>query len=1000
MKHRWLVLVLLVPLLPPVGSAGIDFSDEEALNDIVAGNDSRAIISERRSLIGNKSLEWSWEKHPATLEIKSRLEVDIRAGRNLSTWIYNEEPLRNGRLRFEFIQNGNRLFHFDHVLNYRGWRRCYVDLYEDVSLAEGVQKNRYAGTVDIRVTAPTQLPEGRLYFGDISATGYDKIRMADQQQPFVNGGSKEPRYDYLMPLNYVWSLHGYDDGSLIPEPEARYQAFDEKFLPTYAARKLTPTQVESLLKKIAAFKEQYGIRKVDGAIKSNFIDWYGRQPKELVSYIQHSADVATAYHNSTGKQKAELRGFYLLMIENLFDQGWAGGSARGTIHHLKWPVNHLARSFFPMKNELEEAGLLLECAKLMIYMTQINLVWEEVQSFPLFVRGGYADHNYHGLLGLMLLPNGHRRPALAAYRQYLDAGLDYHLGNTGGIKADGGLYCFHVLRTADGLQALKGLAQAVKALDGSEFEIAPGTYERFKYALLRALLYTADGSRGVSATQSVVRFRSPLDTRLRDALELLAAARPDGDAKDSELEAAARYLMREGDSSALEKPQGVYAMNSGGAGFFRYGDFSVHFRGHMHTPTTEVRAWYPAFYPWYRYQGHGCSEIFRLDLHCGQVEVRATPQASDFDWSALGGSTALARPHTNFSELRFDHFGRMNLYEFGNQLQTEPVPSRLQTYTPHQPIFCGASHLRHQSGLFALAVNRDRSEKAGIKNERANFISEAVEMRKSAFLLENGTMVYLGSDISNEHGEFETTTTLFQRNLAISPRGYLLDGRQINPKAFEEKRALDQGIWLDDPNGCAWRLTAGSTLKLKRHVGAQFDYLKVQLSHGHAPEDGNYEYAVILNDTPSKKEAFDRERPYEILRRDRASHQLLDLRAQTAHGAFFEGRSSINALRLSATVEAGCLLSFQKVNEKSFGIGYCDLEQNFFGTNRNQPSVKTLTLKGAWDVSALIRDTSIYGPRVEPGSISSSIVADGTTTVRIASQFALPFSFTISPIPR
>src|SRR5690606_38647363 len=128
--------------------------------------------------------------------------------------------------------------------------------------------------------------------------------------------------------------------------------------------------------------------------------------------------------------------------------------------------------------------------------------------------------------------------------------------------------------------------------------------------------------------------------------------------------------------------------------------------------------------------------------------------------------------------------------------------------------------------------------------------------RKSFFFLGN-RIIALGTDIENDDANHPTETTLFQRHLKRRDMAMMLSTEGVlTGFPLERTICTEEFVWMTDPQGNGYVVPPGQTLKVSRQrqtsphqkndeptVG---DFAVAWLSHGSAPRDETYEFAVLV----------------------------------------------------------------------------------------------------------------------------------------------------------
>ena len=295
--------------------------------------------------------------------------------------------------------------------------------------------------------------------------------------------------------------------------------------------------------------------------------------------------------------------------------------------------------------------------------------------------------------------------------------------------------------------------------------------------------------------------------------------------------------------------------------------------------------------------------------------------------------------------------------------------------------------------------------------------------RKSVFMFDD-RIICLGSGVKSSDADYPAVTTLFQNLLSKEGKKEGFSMGDATGAVFPIEETLDAGksLWMIDSNGVGYYVPAGNgkirierkLQKLPFHIYWNFHKPELQgkiapnegetefayLDHGVACENGGYEFAMLINATPKRMEAFagksdrsDRsdptdqtDLPYQALRRDNTAHIVKDAATGKTGYVIFEAgdlglETGNSKLDKSGTVEAmtqeartsnqassnqfqvtsfilsasaPCVLMVKDIADGKRRLSFCnpDLGRQYAasGPSGETEQVAALTLKGTWEI--------------------------------------------------
>ena len=844
-------------------------------------------ISTEHYKTGTHSLKWSWKCSGAMLNFKRSVPYLSRNPNSEETsvstfvfWVYSPEKL-TGQLHFEFLKKGRVCCSFPYRLGFQGWRGAWVAFDRDMEgrPEEGMDQIR------IRIDGPRK---GTLYFDGIIPAVFEDVRYhtADYQVPFVNEGTDIHGLMLLSHARKELDIPCKD--SLSTDEKASMDTLRSRFesLVSYGKKGFSLDEARSVYASydirynpdgtiigkpvfFTRFAETYlnlGIRDAarrfeeGGQLLRSFNDSMFR----MALSWQQTADTAV---------KEELARMYIDMTRHLLDQGFADGSAQGTLHHLGYSMRNFYTAHVIMKDVLRDAGLLEQVQQAMEWFSGVG----EVKTAP--SRPGMDIDAFNtSLLGrvaalVMLEDTPYKYAYLKALSRWIDNGYRYTSGTKACFKTDGTVLHHRKAYPAYAAGGFDGAVKAVWLLHGTPFAVSQESHAILKKALLEMRFYCNEASFPLAMSG---RHPDGKGALIPEQYGLLAlSGTPDASASiDPELAAASLRLDPDGQyANALKTagfcaesaPEGVHVYPYNCSMSARKDGWLITFAGHSrYLWSAEI---YQGANHYGRYLTHGSMEIL-ADGH--PVSAFGSGYRVDgYDWCHVPGTTAGVLPM-----------------------------EQMKAHVINPDEYSGYEEMLLSDEWFAGSVAAGNYGVYAMKLHGNDKYDGTLRARKSFFFLD-GVTVCLGSDIE---GEFPTHTTLFQNALPS----------QTEPSGH---RCSDL---LKDRFGNVWILGEGEavfTRSLQHSFHEETDaptegwFEKAYLPHDKLP---SYEYMVLVHPTDDEVESIISDKPYERLARCRSLHAVKDLRSGLVAAAVFE-QTPVDSL---VTEASPCLLLYQKEGER------------------------------------------------------------------------------------
>ena len=907
------------------GSGILSF--EDGVVPAIPGEASVLTVSDAHFKLGNKSLEWHWKRAGAEFHIPGNIpyltENPNPKETSVSTfvfWVYSETPV-DGKLKFSFMKGDSLCCQFSYGLDFKGWRGAWVAFDRDMEGTPAV------GMDKVIITAPENVKKGRLFFDGIITSTFEDVRhhTADFQAPFIN---KETTMHWLVLLN-SW------EKALDITPDASVSAEDIAQMETVRERFITLVTDGKKVQDAGRLREQfagYGITEnKDGSIKGKpiFFTRYGEtyinvgipdaskifsdNGQLLRAANDFMFNLALAYLKSDDPAwKDELAGMYITMTRHMLDQGYAAGSALGTLHHLGYSMRNFYTAPVMMKDVLEAAGLADEVQQAMEWFSGVG----EVKTAPV-EPGMDIDAFNTSLMGrtaalLMLEDSPYKKAYMQALSRWIDNGFRYAEGFKPAFKPDGTVQHHRKAYPAYATGGFDGAVNAVWMLHGTDYAISETGHNVLKKALLEMRFYCNKKSFPLAMSG---RHPDGKGALIPEQYGRLAdAGSPDGtSAIDRAL--AEAYLRLDADGrwsrqfteagfTAEDSPTGCHSYPFNCSLTYRQDDWSVTIAGHSrYLWSAEI---YNGANHYGRYLTHGSMQI----LADGSPEISCLGsgyQVAGWDWCHIPGATAAEIP---MEAMKADV---RNVDEF----------SGYEEMLLSDEWFAGGVTHKGNAGAYAMILH---------EHDKYN---GSLRARKSYFAFDN-RVIALGSDLENFLPGSSLHTTLFQNVLNDPQRDITgVNGGAIAAREFHHEYEGDL-VTVRDRFGNTW-FVKDAKVAVERGLQKSFHeetdaptegyFEKAYICHGDIVSKGaisgnvymkdSYEYMTVVHATEAEIVEYSEKLPYTIIRCDSKAHIIRDDKSGIISGAVFEeldGEDTAGETsRLSGIVESSpCMVMMSR----------------------------------------------------------------------------------------
>ncbi len=939
-KKNKLMRKFILSIFTFFAASASSFSQQEFTHpDLLSWEDGRVLfipstksaltISDLHYKHGSRSLAWTWAGDSSSIRLNRSIAwaPDPTDAPDPSTytfvfWLYAVNAQSGATLRFEFLKDGKVCSWFDYGLDFVGWRGAWLAFERDMQGSPG------PGMDALRITVHGAR-QGVLYFDLMIPSSLQDLRhhTADTQAPFINQQStgiwlvneRCSRYKFDLPVAPI----AEKDKLEVAKIEKRFAGF-------YLENK-KPLQLDSLQKRLDA----YGIQaNADGTLRGKpvfFVRWGETyfslgHPRSTRMFAQTVADLDDANRlllqlaiacrlseDRADRERAE--SMFVLLTRYMMDQGFVHGASLGTIHHLGYSMRDFYTACYLMKKELYAAGLGGDAQRAMEWFSNAA----EVKRQPA-EPGMSIDIFNTTLMGrlasiLMLPDSPEKLTYLRCYTRWLNNGFAYSPGLEATFKIDGTVFHHANSYPAYARDGMRGAVEGVYILSGTGFAVSEEAHGVLKKALLTMRFYCnlrdwpismagrhPKGSEGLQPSQLglLALAGSPdgaqqIDADLAAAYLRLVQSRPGGFTK----------IFEENHIKPEPAPQGNQALPYASVMTQRRGEWAATVRGHSRylwaAESYEGANWYG------RYLAHGNLQLVGNGNPIGN-EASGYMQKG-WDWNHWWGTTATVLPMARLK---------------ANIINADPF-SGFEEMLYSDEAFAGPVSIEGKNGAYAMKLH---------EHDKYN---GSLRARKSYFFFDN-RIVCLGSDVESKVADYPTETTLFQEFIPQGGAAVTVNGEQVSGLPYEWRSSGSS--WMADAQGNAYFVRKANVYLRRSHQHSfdqataqptENDFTVAAISHGNAPADGRYEYAIVVK--PSQAELAlwiknlkaKQHSLYTIIRHDRQAHVVRDEASGTTGYALFEAGEVSKGLLLSNSIPCMAMLCEKSKGEIVLSLADPDL---------------------------------------------------------------------------
>ena len=590
---------------------------------------------------------------------------------------------------------------------------------------------------------------------------------------------------------------------------------------------------------------------------------------EMNDYFKLMQQIAIAYNNaSTSEDKKELREMFMLMYDNITDQGVTWGSCWGNIHHYGYSLRSMYIAYFLMKEVLKAEGKLDEAVATMVWYSQLRQVYVkptgngmDMDTFNTATMGCMASI-------LLMEDSPIKVQYLRSFSRWLDWGCRPAPGLMDSFKIDGSAYHHCNNYPAYAIGGLNGATQMIYLLSGSEFAIGELAHQTVKNALMAMRFYC-----------NKLSFPLSLSGRHPDGKGQLSpmhyaymawAGTPNGANELDESMAAAYLRLTQNTTNNKEKqiyrefrlkgispeadPQGNLSLGYSCAAVQRRDNWAAVVRG------TSRYLWCSEHYTgenlYGRYLGYGSLLLSTAPKGIDVTLKTSGWQEEGFDWNRIPGATSIHLPYDDLKA----------------KILNVDTSSGVEEMLLSDEAFAGGLSQQKTNGNFGLKLH---------EHDKYNGSFRA---RKS-FHFFNDDIICLGSNIENNNKQHPTETTVFQ--LAADDPQTQTYWQTYQPQSNTCLDALGTGYYSPNP----WTFT-GLIQQQSRNNDTNKpntgQWVSLYIPHGTAPAGAEYEYAVLPKVNPERLKTIASKPFYTVIKKDRDAHIVRHEPTHTMSYVIFE----------------------------------------------------------------------------------------------------------------
>ncbi|ACU05037.1 chondroitinase family polysaccharide lyase [Pedobacter heparinus] len=919
-------------------------------------------------------------------------------------WLYQEKP-SIGKITFQVgsnLQMANTApkYRFSVNLNFTGWRAVWVNFNEDALV-----KN-YKGS-DEMTSLVALTPSGQsgkifidhfMLLSFVSNKRHSDLQFENHKLNLRSGDGYEILAPYQIFLakqfNQQVDVKKLTEESKTIADRLEFLILGDKTNDWKKRNTGIEKTIDGKIKGASAIFDKLGIHKANDFVNGRPLFGIRDEhiPKEGLNYdeaiLPTAFPLAMDYRlngNKTAREKL------MLTFDYLQDQGWAAGSAFGTVDHVI-KLNPIATAIFLVRDDLKAQNKLKAETDMLIWHTRLGSMLTID-----YTRGENSDKIRGGalakLITILLMENDSRKQELLQdFKSYMDYVASISPGYSDTFKPDFSIYHHRgTYLNTYGTNALNTMALIHWLLSGTPYQLSPQTTGNLKQALKRQaeIAYGVDIHYGAGG-------RFPLGNSSLDGFTFPALAYMSMNGNtiaDKEMAELFNYIYDIAEPDVVARMLSPVLTYSGTFGTLNLierlhkmvgaqkhrpadGAVSMPYSGLMAYRQGNAFATVKGYnkYVWDFESGRGENNLGRYLSHGMLVTAQGDEKMGfkslglglneGFDWSMLPGATTKMLPAD-----------KVLYYTKGDQKYIEGKHRNFSESVVASGLQQGTN------GLFALDLRDDV-----FPDEDKSLFDNSFRARKTYFFIGN-EIICLGSSIQNNDTRYPTVTTLFQYR-TDEKRKNSFNGKEISASSSLNQKA--DGGYFTDQNGLHYIIPKGQPIVLGQdkqisyrgaNVGDQKSivlntsgayektqevYTKAWFDHGTNPKDKGYEYEIVLNTPTADLKPYLQNKTYEVMQKNASAHIIRHpLSGITAYAVY----SAAQPLKGTLIHVDRPMLAMVKEQAGHLWLSLADPDIRQPKWNHNMShmpdsitngwgtgSIATLTLKGAWYIAKQLQE--------------------------------------------
>lgn len=930
----------------------------------------------------------------------------------IKMWLYQETE-QKGKMSFNVgssvdAAKTNPKYKFEVNLNFKGWRAVWVCFEEDAKVPN------YKGddTMQSFVAFPSNdvLNPGKLYIDRFMLLSFvSKKRHSDLQ--FVNSktDNRADSYKILKPYQAYLNLELDETTFMDKDISKNAKIISDKLEFLILGNKSNhwkerqsgiDKKIASQIKSSKKFYETLQLKTTDNGItgiplfatRDEHISKNGMVFQAVSQATMFPLAIDYRLNNNTESQNQ-----LITLLDYFEDQGWAAGSAMGTVDHII-RLNPIAQSVFLIREELAKHNKLKSRVDMLAWHTRIGGITE------LDLTRGENTDKVRGaalvkLTAILLMEDGPKKAfLLKKFADYMNHTIDFAPGYSDTIKPDYSLYHHRgTYLNSYGIHALNTMALVHWLLEGTPYELSNKSTRIIKETLMRQsdIAFGNDIHHGVGG-----RFPDKNQAIGANLLPAFAVMSMKNGVVDDEIFANRfNYLYQISEPTEITTiltPALTYS------GTFGTLDLMVDLHNSLKNDSNkpvDLNISMPYSSLMVHRKADGYATVKGYNKYIWDFEAGSSNAENNMGRYLSFGTLIVAQNHP---EKGFKGAG----IDVSNGFHWAYLPGATTKALPIEKVFHDneatekylegyhrsfsettfASGLSQaKNGMYAMELRDD----VGPDIDKSLF-DDSFRAVKSYFFIGN-EIICLGSDIKNNDSRYSTITTLFQYQYDAN-KSTFYDARDLGKKQ-PLKKEFNSGYFTDQ-NGIQYIIRnegkvvfeQGRQKSLKRHnktyIPTNESFVKAYLNHGNAPKNEGYEYQILLNTPSDQADQYVTSKSYEVWQKNKDLHSIYHLETGTEAYAVFKANHKIEKGHL-VTSDTPILAMFKKQKQSALlTIADPDLRLKKYNHNMsrmpdeithgtNDGSVVTITLKDEWHAAGF------------PNEVISIGQDDGLTVIKV-----------------